>query len=118
MQDLHFLQIVFQELELYKSELIHKPAVLALTKMDSEGSEQLLESFHEELKVLQNEDNTVLCKFDEIVPISAKFSGKSVDSLKYSLRQWLDEHHSKTTEGNIEKLEKHLQLSDVRKGFL
>ena len=86
--------------------------------MDSEGSDQLLEYFHKELEVLRNEKNTVLCKFDEIIPISAKFSGKSVDSLKYSLRQQLDEHHSKSTEGNIERLEKHLQLSDVRKGFL
>ena len=81
--------------------------------MDSEGSEQLLENFHEELKKEQ-----ILCQFDEIIPISAKFSGKSVDILKYSLRHWLDEHHTQSTEGNIEKLEKSLQLSDVRKGFL
>ena len=108
----------FQELELYKSELVHKPAVLALTKMDSEGSQQLLERFHEEFELLESEDNHVLCKFDEIIPISAKFSGKSVEILKYSLRHRLDEHHSKLTEENIEKLEKQLQLPDVRKGFL
>ena len=83
--------------------------------MDSDGSEQLLENFHEELK---REESTALCQFDEIIPISAKFSGKSVDILKYSLRHWLDEHHTQSTEGNIEKLEKSLQLSDVRKGFL
>ena len=83
--------------------------------MDSEGSEQLLENFHAELK---REQSTVLCQFDEIIPISAKFSGKSVDILKYSLRHWLDEHHTISTEGNIEKLEKSLQLSDVRKSFL
>ena len=108
----------FQELELYKSELIHKPAVLALTKMDSVGSNKLLENFYEELETLKSDIDTTLCQFDEIVPISAKFSGKSVDLLKYSLRHWLDEHHSKSTEGNVKKLEESLQLCEVRKGFL
>ena len=100
---------------MYKSELISKPAVLAITKMDSSGAESLLQNFHSEFEELQNNKELVedLCLFDEIVPISAKFSNKSVLVLKHRLRHWMDEYHAKSTEGNISKLEDSLKLTKV-----
>ena len=107
--------ILFQELKLYKSELINKPAVLAITKMDSSGAESLLQTFHSELEELQNNEELVddLCLFNEIIPISAKFSNKSVLVLKHRLRHWMDDHHAKRTEDNISKLEANLKLTKV-----
>ena len=103
-----------QELELYKSELVDKPAILALTKMDSKHADALHDKFTEELNKLRDDSsNTTLCQFDEIIPISAKFSRKSVDILKHRLRYWLDVHHSKMTEPNLDKIERTLQLSKV-----
>ena len=104
----------FQELELYKSELVDKPAILALTKMDSKHSDALHKKFTEELEKLREDSNTTtLCQFDEVIPISAKFSKKSVEILKHRLRHWLDVHHSKLTEPNLDKIERTLQLSRV-----
>ena len=40
-----------QELELYKSELVEKPAILALNKIDMEGADELLQ---ETLDAIQN----------------------------------------------------------------
>ena len=97
---------------MYKSELINKPAVLAITKMDSSGSEALLKAFHSEFEELQDNEED-LCLFDEIIPISAKFSNKSVLVLKHRLRHWMDEYHAKRTEGNISKLEANLELRKV-----
>ena len=102
---------------MYKSELINKPAVLAITKMDSSGSESLLQTFHSEFEELQNNEDLAadLCLFDEIVPISAKFSNKSVLVLKHRLRHWIDEYHARKTEDNISKLEAKLELTKVEK---
>ena len=100
---------------MYKSELISKPAVLAITKMDSSGAESLLQNFHAEFEELQNNKELVadLCVFDEIIPISAKFSNKSVLVLKHRLRHWMDEYHARRTEDNISKLDAELKLTKV-----
>ena len=103
---------------MYKSELLSKPAVLALTKMDSKDSDKLLDKFYEEFEKMQSDENIALCNFDEIIPISAKFSPKSVDILKHRLRHWIDEHHTMNTEFNIEKLENSLQVSHVQNNFI
>ena len=103
---------------MYKSELFNKPAVLALTKMDSKGSDKLLDNFYEEFERIQSDENITLCNFDEIIPISAKFSPKTVDILKHRLRHWLDEHHTMNTEFNIENLENSLQISHVQNNII
>ena len=103
--------LLSRELELYKSELLYKPALLALTKMDTKDSDKSLEKFYQELDSLKSDGTSTLCNFDEIIPISAKFSNKSVDVLKYRIRHWLDEHHSKVTEGNVDNLESSLQIN-------
>ena len=104
-----------QELKLYKSELLSKPAVLAITKMDSSGSEQLLQTFQKEFEELQSNEELMkdLCLFDEVIPISAKFSNKSVQLLKHRLRYWMDEYHARRTESNISKLEHSIKLNKV-----
>merc|ERR1712029_1064265 len=64
------VSLLSKEIELYKSDLLFKPALLAVTKMDSTDSD--------------------------------KFSSKSVELLKQRIRHWLDEHHSKNTELNVD----------------
>ena len=107
--------LIFQELKLYKSELLSKPAVLVINKMDSVGSDQLLLTFHKEFEELKNDEGLVddLCVFDEVIPISAKFSNKSVQMLKYRLRHWIDEYNALATDSNISKLENSIELSKV-----
>ncbi len=45
-----FTSLIEQELELYKDELLQKPAVLALNKIDIEGSDRVLEEVLNQLK--------------------------------------------------------------------
>ena len=102
-------------MKLYKSDLLGKPAVLAITKMDSTGSDQLLRTFQKEFEELQNNEELSrdLCSFDEVIPISAKFSNKSVEILKHSLRHWMDEYDALRTESNISKLQHSIESSEV-----
>ena len=103
-----------RELELYKEELLTKPAVLVITKMDSKGSEEQFETFKSEyeeaVKNLQTSDLPSeslpgqLCQFDEIIPISAKFSPKTVEYLKHRLRHWMDVQETHKTEDNVDQL--------------
>ena len=103
-----------RELELYKEELLTKPAVLVITKMDSKGSEEQFETFKSEyeeaVKNVQTSDLPSeslpgqLCQFDEIIPISAKFSPKTVEYLKHRLRHWMDVQETHKTEDNVDQL--------------
>jgi len=98
-----------RELELYKREMLDKPALCVVTKMDSKGSDRLYETFLEQMGALSEENKllTVSCgeggsddsstipinkcvHFDEIIPVSAKFSPKTVEVLKYKVRDWMD----------------------------
>jgi len=103
-----------KELELYKEELLTKPAILVITKMDSKGSNKQFGVFQSEYEEAMK--NIVssnlpqdclprqLCHFDEIISISAKFSPKSVSLLKHRLRYWMDVHDTSRTENNVEHL--------------
>ena len=82
--------------------------------MDTGDSDKLLEKFNEEFEKLKADKNVTLCNFDEIIPISAKFSNKSVEFLKWRLRHWLDVHHSQTTQANVENLQNSLQTLKVQ----
>ena len=83
--------------------------------MDSPSSDKLLLNFQKEFEELKNDEDLVddLCVFDEVIPISAKFSNKSVQILKYRLRHWIDEYNSLSTDSNISKLENSIELSKV-----
>lgn len=88
-----------KELELYKPELIGKPAVLILNKIDTEGAEELYDVTVEKVKAMREHLNEVredfrpenLVQFDDIVQISAK-RGWHVDELKQQFRRLLDMH--------------------------
>ena len=47
--------------------------------------------------------------FDEIIPVSAKFSPKTVEVLKYKIRDWMDAHALNNTDNLEGKIATHLQ---------
>ena len=99
---LETLLLLNKELELYKPDLLTKPAMLALTKMDLPGAEERRKEVEEGWKeVLASgpgvsglpEDllPTTLCQINQTVAISAKFSKQSVQSARQAMRHWVDE---------------------------
>ncbi|XP_041366323.1 GTP-binding protein 10-like [Gigantopelta aegis] len=86
-----------QELELYREDLLSKPAILALNKCDVEGSEEKLEEVVRLINNLPESLETVdadlrpskLVQFDGTFVMSAKY-GTSVDGLKVRMRELLD----------------------------
>ena len=95
--------ILSRELELYKSDLLDKPALVVITKMDSHGASDNLEALKAKLENIEEAARDLyvinpeivpekLIEFFEIVPISAKFSPKTVDYLKFRVRDVIDEH--------------------------
>jgi len=113
-----------KELELYKEELLTKPAVLVITKMDSKGSKKHLEIFQSEYEqILKNISSSnlptdslpnQLCHFDEIISISAKFSPKSVNLLKHRLRHWMDVHDTSRTQDNVDHLRQKVTTNNLK----
>jgi hypothetical protein len=96
-----------RELELYREEMLDKPALCVVTKMDSQGSDRLYKTFLEQMDCLKDHNKLpTVCSgggsgeapipinkcvhFDEIIPVSAKFSPKTVEVLKYKVRDWMD----------------------------
>ena len=126
-----------RELELYREELMDKPAVCVVTKMDSAGSDRLYETFLKQMADLQSDESVrrrlpcgrgetynagttreeeekmieiVKCvHFDEIIPVSAKFSPKTVEVLKHKVRDWIDAHSLKDTKIHEAKIAATLQ---------
>ena len=47
--------VLFQELELYKPELVGKPAILIFNKLDTEGSEELCDDTIKKVKCMRGE---------------------------------------------------------------
>lgn len=94
-----------RELELYNSQLLDKPAILLVNKMDLDGSD----SKFQEIKETLNDDEMLAdipeemwpqkrLEFLDILPISAQCDKQSVDSVKQKLRTHLDLVHDKQTE--------------------
>lgn len=99
------VQLLTKELELYKEDLLSKPALLVVNKMDLPDAEDRLAELQEQL---QNPDefshllpedmvpkNNVL--FKHIVPISA-VTGMGIPHLKTCIRQSLDKEAAMVTE--------------------
>ncbi|KAF0764543.1 GTP-binding protein 10 [Aphis craccivora] len=87
-----------KELELYKEELLDKPAMLVINKMDTEGAK---EKYLEIKNQLENLDDAILSypdeikpskaiKFDKILKISAKDQPDDVQRVKLTVRELLD----------------------------
>ncbi|KAK5862301.1 hypothetical protein PBY51_017712 [Eleginops maclovinus] len=92
------VQLLTKELELYKEELVSKPALLVVNKMDVPDAE---DKFTELKEQLQNPDEfshmfpedmipKTYMTFRHVVPVSA-LTGFGIDHLKSCIRESLDE---------------------------
>ncbi|OXB84715.1 UNVERIFIED_CONTAM: hypothetical protein H355_001192 [Colinus virginianus] len=102
---LRHVHLSFKELELYNEELLTKPALLAINKMDLPCAK---DNLNELMKQLQNSEdflhlleeevipkNTI--DFRDIIPIST-YTGEGIDELKASVRRSLDEEAEQENE--------------------
>ncbi|XP_030763064.1 GTP-binding protein 10 homolog [Sitophilus oryzae] len=95
---LETIMLLTKELELYNEELLDKPSMLLINKMDSEGAEHLFNNIKGQLKELNNfisqyEENmrpSRLLTFSHIIPISAKEDRSDIELVKNKLRTLLD----------------------------
>ncbi|CAG9864007.1 unnamed protein product [Phyllotreta striolata] len=110
--------LLIKELELYNKDLLAKPVMLVVNKMDTEGALDKYNAVKGQLKNLQSilsdfpeevRPETPV-KFYEIIPMSARDSLENVDYLKQRLRDMLDviAEQQKENEPEIEDL-KHLK---------
>ncbi|XP_064613860.1 GTP-binding protein 10-like [Liolophura sinensis] len=91
------VMLLNKELELYKAELLDKPSVLAINKIDTVTDHALVTEIRERLHDLPDclEDidpalrPSQCVQFDDIIPISAQ-SGYSIEELKMRIRELLD----------------------------
>nr|CAD7578803.1 unnamed protein product [Timema californicum] len=87
-----------KELELYKEDLLEKPAVLVVNKMDSEGADEKLRAIQSHLKDLAGASLQFPellrpkqpLQFDSVMAISALSDPESVSRVKQRLRELLD----------------------------
>ncbi|MCJ8728914.1 hypothetical protein PDJAM_G00009960 [Pangasius djambal] len=107
------VQLLTKELELYKEELLSKPAILVVNKMDLPESEEKLRELEtqlenqEELSQLLPEDMVPksFLHFKHTVPVSA-LTGLGLPHLKAVIRESLEEQEAIESERNrIEKLQ-------------
>lgn len=88
-----------KELELYRNDLIDKPAILAVNKMDTPHAKK---SFEDLLNNLENLQGGLkdwpdemrpkkLIEYDDIIPVSAN-TGENIEKLKLRLRKLIDFH--------------------------
>lgn len=97
-----------QELELYNKDLLKKPAMLLVNKMDAEGAPEKYRNLKPSLFELEKSFNAlpedmrpeVPIKFDEIMRISAKNAPEDVERVKERLRHLLDCYAEQEQEDN------------------
>ncbi|XP_059061244.1 GTP-binding protein 10 homolog [Achroia grisella] len=88
-----------KELELYNPDLVEKPAVLAVNKMDLEGATDTLEEVKESLANIERIMDSIpkelrpdkIVSFENIIGISALTNNDSIQELKMILRKCLDD---------------------------
>lgn len=92
------VQLLTKELELYKEELLTKPALLVVNKMDLPDAEEKLAELKEQLQYPEEFSDLLpvdmipknYLTFKHVIPVSA-LTGLGVDRLKSCIRQSLDE---------------------------
>ncbi|XP_068629892.1 GTP-binding protein 10 homolog [Battus philenor] len=88
-----------KELELYDAELLDKPAILAINKMDLEGAEDIFQDVKKSLSNINSVIDRIpeelrpekIISFEDIIGISA-LKGTSIEDLKMLIRKRLDEY--------------------------
>ncbi|XP_059195363.1 GTP-binding protein 10 isoform X2 [Centropristis striata] len=99
------VQLLTKELELYKEELVSKPALLVVNKMDLPDAEDKLAELKEQLQNPHEYSNLLpddmipksYMSFKHVVPVSAS-TGFGVDHLKSCIRESIDEEAMETKE--------------------
>ncbi|CAL4185573.1 unnamed protein product [Meganyctiphanes norvegica] len=87
-----------KELELYRPDLVEKPSLLVINKMDTANAEEKLLKTLKDLKKIQKVSENFpeemrpaqFVKFDDVIPCSAKENQESVNHVKLRLRDILD----------------------------
>lgn len=103
---LETLCILNKEIELYDDNILNKPAILALSKMDSlPDSSDRYEKFLEDLETLRKDPKSSIIEdeirpnrlidFDEIIPISS-VDGQNIDRFKTVAREVIDNYAEET----------------------
>ncbi|CAH1993901.1 unnamed protein product [Acanthoscelides obtectus] len=95
---LETIMLLIKELEMYNAELVKKPSILVINKMDTEGSIQRFEEVKDKLKNLKESFKDYpseirpenILKFCDIIPVSAKERPADVEYVKNRLRNLLD----------------------------
>lgn len=96
---LETILLLNKELELYNEDLLQKPVILAVNKMDLPGAEETFKNIKEAYRNIDSIMDTipedvrpenVIC-FDDIIGISTLKSNESVDALKDLFRKRLDD---------------------------
>ncbi|KAM9387505.1 cilia- and flagella-associated protein 69-like [Phaethornis superciliosus] len=111
--------LLTKELELYKEELLTKPALLAINKMDLPGAKDNLNELRKQLQnpqdflhLVQEEiipANTL--EFKDIIPVST-YTGEGIEELKACIRKSGDEEAEKENEEYRKKKLLLLQTSE------
>ncbi|NXS76678.1 GTPBA protein, partial [Pandion haliaetus] len=111
--------LLTKELELYKEELVTKPALLAINKMDLSCAK---DNLNELMKQLQNPQDFLhllqeemipenILEFKDIIPISTH-SGEGIEELKARIRKSIDEEAEQENEEYRKKKLLLLQTSE------
>ncbi|XP_061531587.1 GTP-binding protein 10 [Phycodurus eques] len=99
------VQLLTKELELYKEELVSKPALLVVNKMDLPDADHKLQQLQKQIlnpedfchTLPENMTPKSHMAFRHVVPVSAA-TGLGVDRLKEFIRESLEEEASEATE--------------------
>ncbi|CAG9814062.1 unnamed protein product, partial [Phaedon cochleariae] len=95
---LETVMLLIKELEMYNEDMLMKPSMILINKMDSEGSLERFQEIRDHLKNLpeffkqypeEMRPNKTL-NFCDIIPISAKEHPDDVEHVKQKLRKLLD----------------------------
>ena len=110
---LQTILILNRELELYRDDLLDKPAICVISKMDSKNAGLNFEKLKSELENLEEIMHDVvdeefrperLIRFLDVIPVSAKFSPKTIEFLKYRVRNIIDSAEDESNSSFIEAL--------------
>ncbi|MCL4132349.1 UNVERIFIED_CONTAM: hypothetical protein GTU68_051960, partial [Idotea baltica] len=103
-----------RELELYQPELVEKPSVLLINKMDKPNAKEIFELIKEQLSNIKEISSNMPdemrperhVQFGEVLSCSAKYDPDSVVLLKDRIRDLIDVYDEQNSEGNT-LIEKH-----------